>query len=60
MFDVPDAFEAWSVADFRRRRLEDASLLWVVTDTRIEVVGSTVANVGGLSALVTVDLHVRL
>ena len=29
MFDVPDAFEAWSVADFRRRRLEDASLLWV-------------------------------
>ena len=29
MFDVPDAFEAWCVADFRRRRLEDASLLWV-------------------------------
>lgn len=29
MFDPPDAFEAWSVADFRRRRLDDATLLWV-------------------------------
>ena len=29
MFEPPDEYEAWSVADFRRRRLQDNGLLWV-------------------------------
>ncbi|MEO8365467.1 MAG: hypothetical protein ABI538_04595 [Pseudoxanthomonas sp.] len=29
MFDVPEAFEVWSVADFKRRRACNAALMWV-------------------------------
>ncbi len=29
MFEVPEAFEVWSVADFQRRRARDSALMWV-------------------------------
>lgn len=29
MFEVPDAFEVWSVADFKQRRVRDPALMWV-------------------------------
>lgn len=29
MFEVPEAFEVWSVADFKSRRAHDPALMWV-------------------------------